>query len=807
MLKNAWKEVRYHPGRVVATLIAIAISVAFIAGAAVFLATEQSAIAKQGSIQYSASDIVVQPDLSGEPGTDAQQVADKIKAVDGIEAVDATYVSGLSMSKPGGQAASIVVISTPAEGFRWSKITEGAWAQKADELTLTKQVAGDLDAKVGDTIYAQGQPMRVVGISDDPTTRLNVYAYAGPEFFTSQEGGGSPAGWSANITDGADIDKVVADLNAAVPGYQAQTAAAAMEESINQLAGGVEVFRYIFGVFQFIAIVVGMIIIANTFTILITQRRRQIGLLRAVGASSDQVQRMFLGEALLLGMIGSLFGIVLGYLVAMAGSWYTGSIQFGVGFPWFWLLIAFGVGTLVTVAAAYIPIQKTTTVSPLEALQPVLSADKQRKASGVRAIVMAAMFAIGVVLAVLTFVGPRAQALWFAGGASFFLIVSVLFSASLYVPTLLRLLGRSVSWTGPTARLAVMNSARNPQRAGATALALMLAMGLIVGLQVGTSTVRGTFVNMIEEQFPVDMTLATMTPMKPEHQALVKKMQNIDQITALSGGMVTSDSFGDVAVLAADDKLSAAAPKMPAVTDDTVFVGSGPSEGSKLTLTGKDGTTVTLTVKRFGDVMSGQALVSQATMQKLVATPEVYGYWIKVKDTGQVAEMQQELLPLFTSGEMVMMGGGALIADLVNTILDILLAVVTALLGVAVVIALVGVANTLGLSVIERRRESALLRALGMKRGSLRYMLLIEAVLLAITGTLVGLVGGAGLAWLGLSGLFRAIDLPLSDLKFSINIWQTLILLGVAVVCAGLASILPGRRAALASPTEALAID
>ena len=248
------------------------------------------------------------------------------------------------------------------------------------------------------------------------------------------------------------------------------------------------------------------------------------------------------------------------------------------------------------------------------------------------------------------------------------------------------------------------------------------------------------------------------------------------------------------------------ATNLPASVPDGVAYVQGFEEGQKLTLTGVDGTQVIVTAKVFNDVPFGMLMVSDPTMQKLVKEPGVMGYWIKVKDRGEMAGMQSELTPLLINTP-VSLGGGALLAGLITTVLDIMLLVVSALLGVAVVIALVGVANTLGLSVIERTRESALLRALGMKRSALRLMLLIEAILLALVGTLVGLVGGAFFAWLGIQGVFRTVGVPTDQLKFAVNPWQTLILLGVAVLCAGLASILPGRRAASASPTEALAAE
>lgn len=807
MLADAWREVRFHPGRVIATLIAIAISVAFIAGAAVFLGTEQSAIGKQGAIQYSNTDIVATPDwTSSDEPLPVDEATAKALAVDGVAAVDPVYLTTGLLSKDGSSPEMISFLNVPAEGFRWSNLDEGGWAQKANELTLTRQIADGMGVKVGDTIEMDNQPVTVVGIADDPTTKLNVYAYIGAERFTSED---TVQAYNINIEDGADSAAVIANLKTAMQGFEVMTAQEAQDSFVDDLATGIDVFRYIFGVFQFIAVLVGMIIIANTFTILITQRRRQIGLLRAVGASSGQVQRKFLAEAVILGAIGSLAGIVLGYIIAAIGSWWTGSLQFGVSFPWLWLVLAFGIGVLITVMASFLPIMKTTRVSPLEALQPVLNADAEKRVSRIRAVVIAIFAVIGVIMTLVSFFGPEDPSLYWALGATFFLVIAVLFGAPLYVPTLLRLVGKLVSWRGPTARLAVMNSARNPNRAAATSVALMLAMGLIVTMQVGTATIRTTMISEIEEQFPIDMSVNSYgTPLSETDQQTVKNLSNIDQITEMRGGMVEAqDGQRSTTVLAADQNVSKVTSLIPeTIPEGTAYSGGDFEEGEKVTLKAADGTTVTVTIKVFNDVGFGNLLVSQSTMEKLVEQPGVYGYWIKVTDRGEMAAMMSEITPVLVSGT-VGIGGGALIADLINTVLDIILLVVTALLAVAVAIALVGVANTLGLSVIERTRESALLRALGMKRASLRIMLLIEAVLLAIVGSVVGLIGGAFLAWMGLHGAFRTVGIPVDDLKFDINPWQTLILLGVAVLFAALASILPGRRAASASPTEALTAD
>ena len=803
MLSDAWRELRYHPGRVVATIIAIAISVAFMAASSTFLRTEQNAMGKQGQIQYSATDVIAEYDYSKGGGNmpTNEEVMAKIKEVNGVKEAEPTN-NTYGTIVVGERAKQVMLFQVPGENFRWSKITDGRWAQKANEITLTKEMAKTLGVKAGDSVELDGKPATVVGITDDANSLLFEFGYLGPEAFNAGES--RAFAYSINLADGANADQVINDLKGKLPAFKVQSSQAAADSFIKELSSGIDVFKYVLGVFQFIAIVVGMIIIFNTFTILITQRRRQIGLLRAVGASSGQVQRKFVAEALLLGVIGSLLGLALGVGLAALGSTFTKSIGFGIGLPWLDLAVAFIIGVVVTLLAAIVPILRTTQVSPLEALRPVLSADRQKKASIVRLVICLILAGIGVAMLVASqTLSHDSWPIAWALGAIFFLTIAILLGAPLYIPGLLRLSGKIIGPTGPTARLAAMNSARNPGRASATAVALMLAMGLIVALQVGTASVRSTVTEQIEESNPIDMVITSNEgEVSPRAQDIVSKLPNVAGKSTITGGRVDHENFGKLAIGAPDASAKEAAPGITLPKDDEILMEGG---GKEITVKTMDGGTLTLKVRPTNGV--GQVgIVTESTMKKLIKDPVTMGYWIKTKDRGEVGSMMQKLTPVMTDGQLSL-GGSAPQANIMDTILNILLGVITALLGVAVLIALIGVANTLGLSVIERTRESALLRALGMQKSKLRLMLLIEAVLLALVGAVVGVLGGAAFAWLVLRSFFRQVQIPTSDLRFALDPVQTPILLLVAMVAGALASILPGRKAASASPTAALAED
>jgi putative ABC transport system permease protein len=202
------------------------------------------------------------------------------------------------------------------------------------------------------------------------------------------------------------------------------------------------------------------------------------------------------------------------------------------------------------------------------------------------------------------------------------------------------------------------------------------------------------------------------------------------------------------------------------------------------------------------------SFVSPATFDKLVAAGFTAQPSVMLFGVSDTATAMRSVSDIVGAGSTIQIGGSATMRDVIEQVLSIMVDVLTALLAVAVVIALVGVSNTLSLSVIERTRESALLRALGLQRGQLRLMLLYEALLLTLVSAVVGVIFGA---FFGYAGAHAVIGQVVAEsdttmpLRFAIDWPGTLGLLGILVVAAGLASVLPGRRAASATPVEALA--
>ena len=857
MISQALKEVRYHPGRVVATIVAIAISIGFLSTISIFLRTQGTAEGKRQAIYSTRADSVVTVTKAIEK---PDKVTKAIEDTDGVKDVELLYSSS-GMASHNGSDVMGTSYSTPSEGFRWSKLTEGKWPEKPNQVVASKDGAKKLDLKVGDTFKFNDQDATLVGIADEPKALLNETFYVGGPGKSGDDGDST---WLVHVKPGSDTTAVNKAIVKNVTGVQkfdtdepvtAQTAKQFQDASIKDLIGSFDVTKYGLMIFGAIALLVGVIIISTTFGILLAQRRRQIGLMRAVGASGGYVRRMVLGEAIVLGVLGSLLGIVLGIVFSLIAAARTGALWFGLSWPVGELVGEFLIGVLITILAAFLPAIRATRVAPLEALRPVPTVEERKKASIARIIVCSLLFLIGVGLSVLTFHVDNLASIPVAIGSAILLSIAVLAAAPLYVPSLIKLFGLVIRPFGPTARLSTSNAVRNPSRTSLTAVALMLAVGLSMTLQIGTATMRSTGDRMIEEHFPVDMQISALPPMDdepapdgeqstadaesgsstpdatagtsngkagqhPEAPALPKTvLGTIDDLPNVASQLQLESTLADlgdkgkdsyqnsVVVYGAEkDKMSQISDVVSEkLNDDTIVVNDSLPfrTGEKIKVTGSKGTVELSVVKVSGVLDFSEALTTTAALDRLSDNHQVSAVWMKMQDRTNMTSVMERLTPLMsTSG--VSVSGGFPAAGMLDKILDVILMIITALLGVAVLIALVGVANTLGLSVLERRRESALLRAMGMQKRSLRLMLLHEALQTSFVGVFVGVVAGGYFAWLGISSIFRTADTNV-QIHFGVDWPWTIGLILICMAAAALASILPGSHAARTAPTEALA--
>ena len=807
MLRDAINEIRLHPGRFVATLLAVAISVGFISAIMIGVRTEENSMTRSGAIAVSKSDVVVEQ-VSANEQIKPDEVLKAIQGASGVTQAETSMVALFPLTHENFSVYANAIMLPSAE-FRWASLAEGSWPSKEEEITLSKAGAEKLHVKVGDKVTMgfskdeRSGSYRVVGITNDAPSLYSTNSYVtglGPDRQASK--------WVVKAQDKA---AAIASIKRALEpfgsdNFKVRTADDYRNDQMKQLTGGFDVFRNLLLGFAAISAVVGTIIIANTFTILITQRRRQIGLLRAVGASTGQVAGRLFAEAVLLGLVGSLIGVGIGAGVAAVAGIWTGAIYWGLVFPLGELGIAVLAGVLITVFSMIGPSLAATRVSPLEALQVVPSAARVKRLSITRGVFCCLFLLLGGGLVFQAFVNPAIGLLWAIGGGGF-LSLAILLAAPFYVPVLLRLFGWLLGFMGSTVKLATSNSVRNPRRASATAVALMLAVGLVVTLQVAVSTMRTSALSEINQRYPVDVSVRDYDgPLKSGVVEELRKNEGVAKVVEISSKQVELGrrKFSVRNVNAARTELGL--PERMNAPDGVILVSpeTATSLPERVDLPGVG----QVEVRSSKSVPFDAAVVSAPTFEKLPGQSEIREAWVKLTDRTSATVLNQVMKVVSPLSSEAEIGGGASMAGILEQIVNVLLTVLTALLGIAVVIALVGVGNTLGLSVIERQRESALLRALGMQRRSLRLMLLSEAMLLAVVGIVMGVAAGSFFGWLGVvTSLGMMDETSRPEAVFSVDVLYTGGLILVCVVAAALASVLPGRRAANATPTEALAAE
>ncbi|GAB3918959.1 membrane protein [Microlunatus endophyticus] len=810
MTDLAVSQVRRHPGRIVAVLLAVMISVGYLTATLGFMATERQAVAASVTARTAVADVVVSSE-DGLAAPLAKQLA-AVRTAPGVKDVELGYQAGGNINQ-----TPLTLTSMPqSPSLMWATLASGRWPTDDHQIAIGRTTAAAQNLSVGDTVAIDAghgdKQLTVTGITDETRSLFSGQAQNGfvvPGFFTSVT---DPGGNLLVVGDGSiSPDQLAASLQHRLgTKLTAVTSADYGQQQLTGLADGADVLQNLLLIFGAIALLVGMILIVNTFLILLAQRRRQIGLLRAVGATGDQVRRSLLVEALITGVIGSILGVGLGIGVSAVAAGISGSLRAGLVIPPT-VALAGGVGVIITLLAALGPSGRATRVSPLEALRPVPDTATDRRISFLTAIPSLLVASAGVAL-IAYGLHSRAQALLLCVAGSLLLALGVLIGVKLYFPALIRLLGLATRPLGPIGRLATNNTARNPGRAAATGAALMLATGLIVTLQVGAASVKQSTSLMFDQHYPVDVTVSSDTRLPA---GVVDQVAAIDGITGVAPvrGVTAKVTTGDhqsaeLRMISGNKINSVINPGAGSLPTDAILI--DPLIAQSLGLSAGDTVTVgyrswqrQLRIEPSRIAADDALVVSTGLMAQAAPQAPVTGVWAKAGPAADVVKINSALTKITKDHPDLILSGSLTSKATYGTLLDTLLTIATVLLGVAVLIALIGVGNTLGLSVIERGRESALLRALGLQRRQLRLMLGIEAVLLAVGGAIVGVAAGALFGWIGTEAVGTELDYP--TVVFAMSAPQTILVGIVAVIAGVLASILPGRRAARSAPIEALA--
>ncbi|MFJ2300214.1 FtsX-like permease family protein [Oerskovia paurometabola] len=696
------------------------------------------------------------------------------------------------------------------------------------------------------------EKLTLVGLLDDPMGAHSQYGGAGlvdaAELTTWDDSAAEP-GASADVTNdvlvalapGADVETVrtqIADSQG--DGTTVMTTDEYAKKVAAEMTGGEDVFTYMILTFAAIALLVAALVIANTFQVLVAQRTRTLALLRCVGADRKQLARSVLLEATMLGIIASVAGILVGTGLVQLALTVAGGMDLGVPLPELVqitvpvVLVPLLVGTVVTLVASFSPARAATRVAPLAALRPSDAPTVSTGAGRVRLVASillvvggASLLALGIVLGQQGSAEMGLLAATAGGAASF---VGVLIGAIFWLPRVVSVVGKALTGSGSTAKLAAANTLRNPRRTAATSTALLIGVTLVAMMSTGAVSARMSMNNELDSRYPVDVSLATdgyddnggndpielpqttmstaestegIASVVPLTAATVSVDLDGQSITFLARGVDPADAVGLVRNAKAVEGLVPGTVVVPEMVAKDWKIATG--DALSLAATAPEGAGSPATLEALVTPMGGRALlVTPDTLDGVAPGAPVTTAWVgltDVTDAGSVVPALQDALA--ESSIPIDVTGAAVERALYQKVVDTVLGIVVGLLAVAVVIALIGVANTLSLSVIERRRESATLRAIGLSRSQLRWMLAIEGMLIAGVGAVLGIVLGVLYGWAGASAALAVMG----DVTLAVPWRDVALVLVVALVAGLLASVIPGRSAARTSPVEALAVD
>ncbi|HMS46497.1 MAG: FtsX-like permease family protein [Candidatus Microthrix subdominans] len=867
MIRIALTGLRGQRTRLALSALAVVLGVAFLSGVQLLGNTltdtakglisstleGTDAVVRSTSVQTSAFAEVRQTVPAGL--VDAVGDVDGVAGASGVVQGFARIIGATGEPVDSGLIPTLVTNWVTDPALTQGAIIEGRAPESRQEVVLDPRTATDESIALGDTTALQGavglRSYTVVGIGGLGSTgedNIGVRVV----FLTSEEAMEltGAEGQFAFLTLRAepDIDQqVLTDrVNATLPiGFEAVTGERYVADTQDQAGGALGLLTQLMAVFGYVGLLVGGIIIANTFSILITQRTRELALMRACGASRAQVLGGIMIEASAVGTLGSLLGLGVGFLAVVSLLALLGNvITLPDVIPTLTPLLVLGsvtVGVVTTVIASLVPGWRATRISPVAAMGEV--AEDRGRGSLPRRMIGAglAVGGIGAGLIALAVIDASARLTLIGGdpvsgtAATSVSLRTVVFSVSAAItlvsflivgPLVIGPVGRVVGAPlrlrgGPVGQMAAENARRNPSRTTATAAALAIGVAIATALAVFVASlvgsVKGGFEDQLRGQIVVSSGLSGTTAGGLPGDVLgdVEATEGIDTLARVrfipatvtgadgnpTGGSSVSGidpgpffSLVDVPLIGGDP--SSLVPGSVAVDADTARA-NGWTVGDSITVfypqLGSVGYPISLLFE--GPIGTASFLMPMSNLDDVtaVAFRQDALYYISVTPgvepsvvVDRIDDVLKQVAPAAKAQEVP-----DWLDDTVATF-ALALNLVYVMLGFTILLSLFGIVNTLYLSIHERTRELGLLRSVGATRTQVHRLVLAESVIMAGIGTLVG---GALGVWFG-AGLFTVLSGNIAAATIHLP-WLQLIVLAAGGALAGVAAgWWPARRAA-----------
>jgi putative ABC transport system permease protein len=828
---------RANLSRLVATVVAIIAGVAFLSAGLMFTDALRSSLGGAIAEQYAHVDAAVQgpSDSEGPPVGVPAALVGQIEGVDGVATAAGELVATTGIFEDGRSKPDEIT------GRSWiteqrlnpTDIVSGRAPRSAGEVTIDRRTADDQGVEVGDRVKLSTTlgPKRfeVVGTTsfgDDDAQDGNgtVTFSAGQSFDALNSGVEEYTRILVEAADGTSGSELVGNLRAEFRG-NANIDVRTRQEFLDDAAGAAAIFakilRPILIGFSLLALFVCGFVIANTFAVVVAQRTRELALLRAIGATPRQVKRSLRVEAASVGLLSSIVGLIVGAALAAGATAVLAAFDIrlpgaGVKLTPFTVIAGLLAGTVVTVVSVSGASRRAAKIAPVEAMR---SGIIDRKVGVTGVVNRLVGLAIGLALLIWGSLGGPG---WILGVGAFVFTISVLRCGGVLARLAARIARPVARRVGVEGRLATDNIDRSAKRAATTANALVIGVLLITLVTTAGGTLKRSLLDEVDSLSTADITVISVNGLPADLVSRMRDVKGVDALAEVRLAPVVLDgqqirlSTSDPKTLLRATGLDTLAGSVGELGDDGITAigakpgkpnqcsdgGPEPRIGDRQQVTLVDGTTETFVVRAileckldFSTFVVGH-LVSPQTFQRIAGDVPASQAFVRVegRSADKVTDDLERITDTYPAIRVV---EGNFIGQILESVFDFLIAGVNGLLGMSVFIAIIGIVNTMTLSVLERRREIGLLRAVGMFPSEARRMVRYESVIIGLLGTVVGMISGVALAFL----LINAAD-DVGDFSFE---WPRLLIILVLGVLVGIvASWLPGRRVSRLNVLEAL---
>jgi putative ABC transport system permease protein len=843
MWRATLKGLLAHRFRLALTALSVVLGVAFVAGTYVLTDTMNAAFDQLFTEATAGTDVIVRaeaPFVEEDRERIPEELLPVVRQVEGVRVTEGSVVGFAQLVDKEGEAISPT--GPPTLGVSFGEIPdltpltirEGRPPERDAEVAIDAATARKHDFSVGDrvTVLFQGpsEEFTVVGIAGfGEADNLGGATLAAFDLQTAQRVLGAEGQFDTIEVAGQEgiSTTVLRQRIASVlpEGVQAVTAQSVADEQANEIQDELGFFNIVLLVFAGIALFVGAFIIFNTFNILVTQRTRELALLRALGATGGQVTRSVMAEALITGVVASALGLALGIAVALG---LQALLQgFGIDLPTTNLQVlprtivaSFVVGTVVTVVAAVLPARRASRVPPIAAIRDVESVRPISLRR--RALAGGAVAAFGVAMLMLGLFGGVGNAISYVGLGVGVIFLGVAILSPLAARPVSRAIGAPLPRVaGVPGKLGRENAMRNPRRTAATSAALMIGLALVGTSLIMGSSLKASTGRIIDETLRADLFLSAgnqFTGFSPEVAAELAGRPGIGVVSELRTGEWRQRGSTAIRFLTAVEpatvdrvlELDVLEGSVSALDRRGVMVHEDAAEAEGLAV----GDVLAMEFARTGTVqmrvagifaenrLVGDYVISISAYEDNFTEQLDSFVLVKAPPGASVEDARRAVQRVTEAFPNVDVQDQAEIREEQEDAIDQLLGLLSALLGLAILIALLGIVNTLALSVFERTREVGLLRAVGMSRRQVRSMVRWESVLIALLGGVLGLAVGAFFGWAMVTALG---DEGITEL--SIPARQLVVFLALAGLAGVVAAILPARRAARLNVLAAIATE